>query len=59
MTPPVLSKCPHCGKCNPEVQALQIGKSEDAIMLGFVPSCCKKLIGCQVVQVAVPQETIQ
>lgn len=48
---PVLSKCPHCGKNNPAVQALQIGESADALMVAFVPvDCCKKIISCMLIQ---------
>ncbi len=55
---PILSKCPHCGKCNPEVKALTMGESSDATMIGFVPSCCLKIIGVQMCAKAQP-ETIQ
>lgn len=52
---PVLSKCPHCGKINPLIQALQIAESEDAVMLAFVPvDCCRKIVACQLIAKATP-----
>ena len=46
---PVLSRCPHCDKCNPVVQALTMGESTDSVMIGFVPQCCRKLLGVQMI----------
>ena len=53
---PVLSKCPHCGKVNPTIDAKQIGESSDAIMIAFVPECCRKLLGCQLIAKPVEQK---
>jgi len=43
----VLSRCPHCGKVNPTVDAKQVGESTDAVMIAFILDCCKKLLNCQ------------
>jgi hypothetical protein len=44
---PVLSRCPHCGKANPVVDAEKIGENAEAVMVAFIPQCCIKLLGCQ------------
>ncbi len=44
---PVLSRCPHCSKPNPVIDAEKIGETTDAVMVAFIPQCCKKLYGCQ------------
>jgi hypothetical protein len=49
MKAPVLTRCPHCAKPNPVVEALTMGESADSVMVGFVPQCCKKLLGCQMI----------
>jgi hypothetical protein len=45
----VFSRCPHCGKVNPTVDAKEIGESSDAVMVAFIPECCKKLLNCQMI----------
>ena len=46
-TATVFSKCPHCSRANPTIEAEQIGESTDAVLVVFIPQCCKKLLGCQ------------
>lgn len=46
---PILSRCPHCDKPNPVIGAHQIGESSDAILVAFVPECCKRIISCMLV----------
>jgi len=45
----VLSRCPHCLKANPVIRAMEIGESTDAVMVAFVPECCKKILNCQMI----------
>jgi hypothetical protein len=49
LKPEVASRCPHCSKPNPVVQALQMGESSDSVMVGMVPSCCRKIISVQLI----------
>ena len=44
---PVVSRCPHCAKPNPVIDAEKIGETSDAVMVAFIPQCCKKIYGCQ------------
>jgi hypothetical protein len=49
MPPPVkvIAKCPKCRANNPAVSAEQWGENADSIMVIFVVSCCKSMIGAQ------------
>jgi hypothetical protein len=47
LTKPVLCRCPHCSKPNPIIDAEKIGETTDCVMVSFIPQCCKKLLGCQ------------
>jgi hypothetical protein len=58
MKPPILSRCPHCHKPNPVVQVLPMGESHDALMVGFVPQCCLRIISCMMIAKATPQVPI-
>jgi len=51
----VLSRCPHCLKANPVIRAMEIGQSTDSVMVAFVPECCRKILGLQMI--AKPAET--
>lgn len=57
MKAPILSRCPHCDKPNPVVEALTMGESTDAVMVGFVPQCCKRIISCMMIA-KVPQAPV-
>ena len=46
---PILSRCPHCAKPNPVIDAKQIAESTDSVMVAFVPECCLKIICCQLI----------
>lgn len=46
---PILNRCPHCAAPNPLIAPVQIGDGEDSVMVAFVPQCCLKIIGCQLI----------
>ena len=46
---PVVTRCPHCAKPNPVIEVREAGRSDNQILAAFVPVCCKKIIGCQIV----------
>ena len=49
MKEPVLTRCPHCDKCNPVVECVTMGESTDASMIGMVLACCKRLVSVQLI----------
>ena len=49
ITEPVVTRCAYCGKANPIIECREIGNSTDSVLVGFVLTCCKRLLGAQMI----------